>query len=87
MLKAGDLTGALEAYRGADAIMGVPTTGIEVARTQIRLGRLVEARDTALKVSRYPVKRREPRPFTDARTEALQLASELAARIPSLQLR
>jgi predicted negative regulator of RcsB-dependent stress response len=43
LVKRGDTRGALEAYRRANAIMKVPTTGIEVARTSLRLGLLVEA--------------------------------------------
>ena len=46
-----DLAGALKAFTGADAIMHVPTTGLEVAKAQIDLGLLVEARDTALRVA------------------------------------
>ena len=45
-----DFKGALDAYQGAHAIMGVPTTGIEVAKAQEALGLLVEARDTLLAV-------------------------------------
>jgi hypothetical protein len=38
---------ALEQYRGADEIMQVPTTGIEVGRALERLGRLLEAREVS----------------------------------------
>jgi len=37
----GDLKGALKAFAAADSIMHVPTTGVEVARTQAALGQLV----------------------------------------------
>src|SRR5947199_818929 len=43
---------ALEAYEGADALMHVPTTGIEVAKTLAALGRLVEAREKALELAK-----------------------------------
>src|SRR5690349_18414785 len=46
----GDARGALESFQAADAIMHVPTTGFEVARTQASLGLLVEARDTLHRV-------------------------------------
>ncbi|HWZ93161.1 MAG TPA: hypothetical protein VNW92_30085 [Polyangiaceae bacterium] len=82
-----DFAGALKSYQSAHAIMNVPSTGIEVAKTLVRLGRLVEARDTALSVSRMPKSSNEPRAFGQARTEAEGLASELAARIPSLELK
>lgn len=66
--------------------MGVPTTGIEVGRTQIALDKLVEARDTLLRVARYPVVPGEPAPFARARAQATELAERLAGRIPSLQI-
>lgn len=79
-----DLKGALKSYEAADAIMHVPTTGLEVARTQAALGMLLEARETSLRVSRLPVKPNEPPPFVAARKAAEQLSSDLAARIPSI---
>lgn len=82
----GDFAGALKAYRGADAIMGVPTTGVEVGRTMLAHGMLVEARDKLLEVSRYPITVGEPEPFTQARERAAALADEVAARVPSLQI-
>ena len=80
----GDLQGALKAFTAADAIMRVPTTGLEVARSQVALGLLVEARDTALQVTRLPVLPREPAPFKAAREAADALCEELLTRIPSL---
>jgi len=80
----GDLKGALKAFAAADAIMRVPTTGLEVARSQVALGLLVEARDTALQVARSVAAAREPAPFKAARDAAAALSEELVARIPSL---
>jgi hypothetical protein len=76
---------ALEAYQAADAIMHVPTTGIEVARAQVALGLLVEARETALEVARSPETPGEPAPFAEARDAARQLATALERRIPTLR--
>lgn len=50
MLTSGKLREAMERYRAAHAIMHVPTTGVELARVQARLGLLVEARATAMEV-------------------------------------
>jgi hypothetical protein len=83
---AGDLEGALKSYEAADAIMHVPTTGIEVARTQIALGMLLEARETLGRILRSPVKPNEPAPFTAARKAADALNAELAPRIPAIQV-
>jgi hypothetical protein len=82
----GDLAGALKAFAGADAIMHVPTTGLELARTQAAMGNLVEARETALCVTRIPERDNEPMPFTVARQAAASLDAELARRIPSLTI-
>ncbi|HKU40367.1 MAG TPA: PEGA domain-containing protein [Polyangiales bacterium] len=84
LLRDGDVRAALERYRAADAIMHVPTTGLEVARTQARLRELVEAAAKALEVANSTVRADEPAVFTSARAEAQRLADELRARIPSL---
>lgn len=83
-LQAGDYAAALEAFQGADAIMGVPTTGLGVGRSLILLGRLVEARDKLLRVERIPAPEGEPAPFAAARLEAKSLADDLGRRIPSV---
>ncbi len=83
-VEASDFKGALRAYRAAHAIMGVPSTGIEVARVEEKLGHLVEARKVALEVMRLPVKPGEPKPFTEARASAKKLAAALEPRIPLL---
>jgi len=79
-----DLKGALKSYEAADAIMHVPTTGLEVARAQAQLGLLLEARETLGRVNRLPPKPGEPAPFTAARRTAETLTAELGARIPSV---
>lgn len=86
LVKEGELAAALKAYRVADDIMGVPTTGLEVGRTLLRLGKLVEARDVLLRVTRFPKEKGEPVPFTKARAKADVLAASLIDRIPTLQL-
>jgi len=80
----GDIEGALAAYRAADEIMRVPTTGIEVGRAQQALGLWVEARDTWMRVALYPKESDEPKPFTLARLEAERLVMALGPRIPTL---
>jgi len=81
-----DMKGALKAYEQADAIMKVPTTGLEVARTQVALGQLLEARETLARVLRLPSKSNEPAPFVAARKAADQMNNDLAARIPAIQI-
>lgn len=80
----GDLKGALASYTQADALMKVPTTGIEVAKTQIALNLFLEARETLNRVAKSTPKPGEPAPFTAARKEADKLNNDLAPRIPSV---
>jgi hypothetical protein len=80
----GDIKAALKSYEGADAIMHVPTTGLEVGRAQAALGLLLEARETLNRVERLPAKPNEPAPFAAARTTAAELSSQLAQRIPTI---
>lgn len=82
----GDHKGALESFSAADSIMKLPTTGLEVARSQTDLGLFLEARDTFLRVSRSEPQPGEPSGFKDARKEASDLAAKLEPRIASLKL-
>lgn len=77
---------ALDAYRNADEIMGVPTTRIEVAKTLSVLGRLSDARATAVEVEKMPVSPGEPLPFAEARVRAGVMVRDLDRRIPSVTL-
>jgi hypothetical protein len=79
-----DYAAALKAYENANAIMRVPSTGIALARAQEKLGKLLEARDTALAVARSSVQSGEPNVFTEARAAAQELAEAIEPRIPSL---
>jgi hypothetical protein len=83
----GDLPGALTRYSAAHALMHIPTTGLEVARVQAKLGRLVEARGLALEVAGSAKTAGEPGVFASARSAAAALAADLAARIPSVSTR
>jgi hypothetical protein len=83
---AGHHEAALALFQGADAIMHVPTTGLEVAREQIALGRLVEARDTLQAVLRTPAASDEPGAFRAARRAAIALDDDLVKRIPALRI-
>jgi hypothetical protein len=81
-----DFRGALDAYQKADAIMGVPTTGIDVARTHLVLGQLIEAWRVAGNVTRFPRKATEPEAFTRARRDAEALIEAVLPRIPTLRI-
>jgi hypothetical protein len=80
-----DFKAALGRFQAADAIMHVPTTGLEVARTQVSLGLLVEARETLHRVSELAPKPTDPPPFREARSEAERLNDELEGRIGAIR--
>ncbi|MBM4377051.1 MAG: hypothetical protein FJ095_18370 [Deltaproteobacteria bacterium] len=84
LLRKGSLQAAHDKYKAADAIMGVPTTGVALADAQAKLGLLVEAADTLARVQRFPTKAGEPKAFTAAREEAARKLPELGPSIPSL---
>lgn len=83
-VKKGDYARALDAYRRANAIMKVPTTSIEVVRTSLKLGLLVEALEACRQTAAHPPKAGEPEPFTKARSEARDLMAGLVQLIPRL---
>jgi len=83
--EAKDYKSALDRYQKAHAIMNVPPTGLAVARMQERLGRLVEARDSAIAVGLLPVGPNESDAFKDARKEAVATAERLKSTIPTLR--
>ncbi len=83
---AGRYAHALESYRGADAIVGVPTTGLAVAFALEKMGKLREARETALRVATSKPVVGEPKMLADARVRATALALELEAAIPTLHI-
>lgn len=84
--RAGDYEEALKAFKAADEIMGVPTTGLEYARTLMMLNRLLEARDGFIRVANLEKRDGELPAQDDARREANQLAEDLAKRIPSIRV-
>jgi hypothetical protein len=66
--------------------MGVTSTGLGVGKTLVQLGRLVEARDKLLAVSRLPASPDESPILTRARTDAASLQRQIAPRIAQLSV-
>src|SRR5262245_7469910 len=81
-----DYAAALKADQAAHALVHLPSTGIWVAKAQVALGMLVEARDMAIEVKGIPKQAGEKQPLVVARKEADQLIDSLATRIPSIQV-
>src|SRR5690242_13340717 len=66
----GDLEGALTKFKAADALAGTPITGVELGKTLLQMGKLVEAREGFLSVGRIPTKPNESPQTKKARAEA-----------------
>jgi hypothetical protein len=81
----GDLPAALRNFTEADGIMHVPTTALEVAKTQAALGSLVEAEATLNRIALVPAAPDEPAAFGKARTAAAELERDVLQRTPLLR--
>ncbi len=86
LVEKGNLAEALKMFQTADAVMGVPTTGIAVAHALRGLGRLIEAREVAARVKTMHAVAKEPKAFGAARNEASEMMADLDARIPTIQV-
>jgi hypothetical protein len=82
----GHVADALKRFKAADDIMHVPTTGLELARTQAAMGLLLEARDAIANIRKVPASPSDPEPFKDARAKAEELDTSLEAKIPALTI-
>ena len=83
----GDLRGALEKLTAAHALGNTPVTGIELARTYVLVGQIVEAREVCLYIARTSVAGDETEKSAEARAQAAVLAEELRPRIPTLRVK
>lgn len=83
----GDYAGALDRYSRAEALVAVPTLGVRIARCLERLGRLVEAAEKYVQVTRTEL---APGALPQHIEAVAQARAELAAvkpRIPSVIVR
>jgi hypothetical protein len=80
----GEQQAALAKLRAAYALVETPITALELGRTYMAVGQLVEARGVLLSVSRIPLRNNESTKAGEARVEAEALATELRPRLASL---
>ncbi len=83
----GDLRGALEKFKQAHAYGQTPVTALELGRTHMQLGELVEAREVFLSVARMKVLSDEGEKSASARQETADLAEQLRPKIPTLNIK
>ena len=85
--QSGDLKRALERFKAAHAYGQTPVTALELGRTHVQLGELVEGREVLLSVARMKVQPDETEKSAAARTEAADLAEEVKKRIPTIAVK
>jgi hypothetical protein len=83
----GDSKTALERFKAAHAYGQTPVTGLELGRTHMELGELVEAREIFLGVGRLKIASDETEKSASARTEAAELAEKVRPRIPTIMVK
>jgi hypothetical protein len=80
----GDFAGALDLFNRADALVHAPTLGLMAARCLDKLGRLVEASERYLAVTRIKLDPHAPAAQSAAQTTAEQERAALLPRVPGL---
>ncbi len=84
--EAGDYATAVERFGHAEELFHAPPHLLFLARAQVKLGQLVEAQDTYLKLVEEQLGSDAPPPFRDAQRDGKSELSELRNRIPSIQI-
>lgn len=87
LYQAGDYAAALEQFQRAHELVGLTTSGLWTARCLAKLGRLVEAAERYLEVTRMTLPADARPKHVDAQREARQEREELLPRIPKVTLR
>jgi hypothetical protein len=85
--QAGDLRRAIDRFKAAHAYGQTPVTALELGRTQMQAGDLIEAREVLLSVARMKVQPDETEKSAAARAEAADLAEDVKKRIPTLTVK
>jgi hypothetical protein len=85
-LERSDARLAVERFRAADALVHVPTTTFALARAEAMLGRLVEAHETLVRLSRMPSREGDSPEFALAQRQGETLRASLESRIPTVQV-
>lgn len=85
--QSGDLRRALDRFKAAHAYGQTPVTALELGRTHIQLGELIEGREILLSVARMKVQADETEKSGAARAEAADLAEDAKKRIPTISVK
>jgi hypothetical protein len=82
----GNHKGALEKFRAAYALLPTPITALEVGRSLVDTGQLIEGNEKLIEAATMPAKPNESADAKKARADAKKLADEVEARIPSIKV-
>lgn len=82
----GDQRGALMRFETAYDIVQTPVTAFELGKTQMILGKILQAHELFVKIGRMPHQMEESERSAAAREEAARLAAALEPRIPTLRI-
>ena len=82
----GKLGDALAKLKAAHDLYETPPSTLELGRTQVQLGLLVEGYETLLSVDKIPIRDKDSERSREARVEAPKLAAEVLPRIPTLRV-
>jgi hypothetical protein len=85
-VEAGDLKGAVELFRRADAIFPAPSLKVAIAGLLVKQKQLIEAHELFLDVARSEPQPGEPPIWASARETARQEAEAIAPRIPRIEI-
>lgn len=86
LLERGETRLALEKFELADKLYSTPITAVQLGKTHLELGELVEAYDAFQKVATIPVRPSESEKSAAARDEAVTLAAEVRPRLAELRI-
>jgi len=84
---AGHYEQAIDSLSRAEQLVHAPTHLLFMARAQAKLGKLVAAHETYLKITRETLAPKAPKAFVDAQAAAAQEQPAVDARLPSVTVR
>jgi hypothetical protein len=87
LLEQGRYVEALDRLQRAEALVHAPTHMLYIARAEVKLGRLVEASETYLRIRHEALPSDAPRAFVEAQAAAAQEGKDVDARMPTLLIR
>lgn len=87
LYESGSYAAALEKFNTADSLVPAPTLGLYAARCLVRLGRLVEASERYLEVTRMQLDRAAPPVMRKAQADAIGERDKLLPTVPMLDVR